>query len=294
MSKPEKPKSAYGTTRALVKSFVEETAENPKMAKTHGRFVSIYESLDAVKEQINEKIAKIAEARTEVTALTEAIAVKDEEILVLRNEIENEPKLNIIEVRRLASAFTRISSNIPSTPMDSYYTKSEPDAVLSRLKPIADPEAGVVGIKIMLNDKSANVIMIHDFISACELRDQRDFEVDVNADDALLVYKEAMTVAFAIADAYVQLFGAYHAVPFSNQHTEEDEKILPGYVVAGRAGEIIETEDESEEESEDFEGTGAEGGDDESEEESDDDVEPSAEEIANRSNVDSEDDDVDE
>lgn len=278
MSKTDKPKTAYGEVRSLVKSFLDETEGNPKVAKSHQRMEAVYAALEPIKAQINEKTAKIVEAREAVKEMQNVLATRDEEVALLREELEKEPKLEVIQIRRMASAFTGVTEAVESTPYDNYYVKSKSDDVLSRLMPIADPESGVVGFKIMLNDNASNVVMIPAFISSCELRAGRDFDVDNNAGDALMVYQEALTVAFAIADAYTMLYGQFKVIPFDNQHAEESNKILTGYNVVGTGTVVRNDDSDSEEEEEDI----AEG--DESDIESDDDGvdELTAEQLAER------------
>lgn len=277
MSKTEKPKTAYGNARALIKSLLAETEGNPKLAKSHQRMLAAYESLEPIKEQINEKTQKLIEAREAVKDLQAQVAAREEEVAFFRTEADKEPVFNTLQIRRMASAFTGVSEVGESTPMDTFYIRSEPEAVMSRVMSIVDPDSGVVGFKVFVNDHAFNVVMIASLISACELRAGRSFDVDGNAEDALQVYQDAMTITFAIADSFAQLYGTFkQAIPFDNQHTEEASKILPEYV-SGSHAVILPSDDGSEEEEDidvDVDGD-------------DDDVSP--EEMQNR--VNSEDDD---
>lgn len=289
MSKTDKPKTAYGNARALIKNMLAETEGNPKLAKSHQRMLAAYEALAPIKDQINEKNQKLIEARESVKDLQEQIAKREEEIAFFRTEADKEPIFNTIQLRRMASAFTGVTEINDSTPVDTFHIRGDYEAVMSRVMTIIDPDSGVVGFKVFVNDHAFNVVMIDSLISACELRAGRSFNVDGNAEDALQVYQDAMTITFAIADSVAQLYGAFkHAIPFDNQHSEEASKILPGHMSGSKAVVLSDDgeADDSEEDEVDIDVDGDIDGDD-------DDISP--EEMQNRVNAEEDDspDDVD-
>ena len=273
---------AWKNLTSTVKRFVTET-DDPKSIKSHKRFLEVQEALGDVKILINDKVRKIKEARAEIAALT----VTNQE---LQDIVDAEPVKYTIELRRAVSAFSGVKEQSESTPIDAYHVNSaDVGAVLSRLKPIVQAEAGVVGIEVYGSDEQTNVFMFTSFIGMLELREGREFDIDADSADALMVYQEAMDAAFAMADFYTTRYGAYSAIPLASQKHKEASRI-PGYVTVG--GPLTVEGTAAAVETDEFDGADEDIAEEETDNESED-AEPSDEEIARRLEAEEEEDDVD-
>lgn len=237
-------KQAWSETMHFVKERIAATPENkPKTLQT---YETILDGLREIRVVINDKVSKIRACKEEIAELQAANQA-------LEKAAENEPIANSFAISRHVSFYTDTADRIKNglEPLtDMYHCYAPVSDVTSRLKPIVDPEDGVLGIKVVVNESFGHVIMFHELIGLLELRERRSFDVQHKAADAAEVYVEGITLAVYIADTYAKAFGGYAAIPVVTRNNNENENIPDGAKVAGDL-EIESMETSSEDEDED-------------------------------------------
>lgn len=239
-------KKAWSETTHYVRELIESTPENkPKTRRTYENILS---GLHEIRTVINDKVAKIRAGKEEIAELQAANTA-------LEQAAENEPVANSFAISRHVSFYTDTAVRIKNgqEPVtDMYHTYAPVADVISRIKPIVDPEEGVLGIKVVVNESFGHVIMFHELIGLLELRERRTFDVQNKPADAAEVYVEGVTLAIALADTYAKTFGGYAAIPVVARKNNEDANIPEGASVAS------DIEVESEEDVDDDEADGGE------------------------------------
>jgi predicted secreted protein len=259
--------NAIAELREIIAVGLEKTEGKP----ANKRWQDAKKKTNEIVGLLNSKVRKIKNLKVEV-------AEQADRIEGLETELESVPKYTIVALGRPESWYTRVDN--PNDNRDTFEVKSDASAVSSRIKPIVDVDTGVIGMQVTLTEGASHIIMFHNFISVCELRDGRKYNVDDEDTDALEVYLTAMRAAFKIADVYAEMFGEFSVIPV----TTRTESLPTGAVVAGQtlaelSGSDEEEDDDSEEEGSEEEsdseeeGDGSEEAEDASDDESDADVE---------------------
>lgn len=257
--------NAIAELREIIAVGLEKTEGKP----ANKRWQDAKKKTNEIVGLLNSKVRKIKNLKVEV-------AEQADRIEGLETELESVPKYTIVALGRPESWYTRVDN--PNDNRDTFEVKSDASAVSSRIKPIVDVDTGVIGMQVTLTEGASHIIMFHNFISVCELRDGRKYNVDANDTDALEVYLTAMRAAFKIADVYAEMFGEFSVIPV----TTRTESLPTGAVVAGQTlAELSgsDEEDDSEEEgSEESDSEDEESGEGEGSEDSADDSDADVEE----------------
>lgn len=267
-------KEAYSDLSKCVKQHLAEAqgSENPSK-KAIRRLTEIQDLLPPVRDFLRYRAQRIIELNRSNKEL-------QAKVLELEEKIEDGPVRNVFEIRRMPSAFSGVMSADDGI-MDQFFTDCDPAAVTTRIRPIAAPEAGVVGLKVFVTDVFAHVIMFTELIGVIELREERKLNIDADSADALRVYLEGMTLAIGIADQYTKLYGAYSALPMTDNRNIESASIPNSMVVGESLSQVQGITGESQEDQEDLEEESDES-DDDGDDVGDEDSEPSQEEILRR------------
>lgn len=270
-------KKAFKNLSQLVRRHIAELEASDKPAKkTIARFVEVQAALLPVRDLLRAR-------NTENRELKEKIAEFVVTVGQLQEIADNEPVKHRVEIRRVPSAFSGVTpETAENAPVDMFLTDSEPMAIASRIKPIGDVTAGVVGIKIFVSDTVAHVVMFPNLIAVVEAREGRPLDIDADTSDALKVYLEGMTLAIGFADLVTKLYGAYSVIPLGSHKLEEVSSIPSGFTIGDDLAVLTEDDDDADADEEETDG-------DSDETESTD--EPTAEEIARRL-ADEEEDDI--
>lgn len=260
-------KQAWSEVVHYVKELIETTPENKP--KTRKNYETILDGLREVRVVINDKVGKIRAGKEQIAELQAANQA-------LELAAENEPIANSFAISRHVSFYTDTAVRIkngqePNT--DMYHCYAPVSDVTSRIKPIVDPEDGVLGIKVVVNESFGHVIMFHELIGLLELRERRAFDVQNKPEDAAEVYVEGITLAVSLADTYAKAFGGYAAIPVVARNNNEDENIPEGAEVASDIEVESEELDPTDEDIDDD--------DDEDHNTSDEDDEGEADDVAN-------------
>lgn len=232
-------KQAWSEVTHFVKEQIEATPENKP--KTRRNYETILNGLREVRVVINDKVGKIRACKEQIAELQAANQA-------LEQAAENEPIANSFAISRHVSFYTDTADRIKNglEPVtDMYHCYAPVSDIISRIKPIIDPEDGVLGIKVVVNECFGHVIMFHELIGLLELRERRTFDVQNKPADAAEVYVEGITLAVSIADTYAKAFGGYAAIPVVTRNNNEDENIPDDAKVASD----IEVESEEDTES---------------------------------------------
>lgn len=273
-------KEAFINFRKMLDGFIEET-DTPASKKSHKRFLELKESLGAVKLLLNERTTKLNTANA---ALKEARA----QIEDLESTISREPIKTAMELRRMVSALSGVDASMTSTaPVDTYYVDVDGASVMSRFKPTYDPDAGILGIKIFVNDKYCHVVNFLELIENNEQKYGRKFDIDNNSEDALIIYQAGVRHAIAIANLYALEYGPF---VFATSMADEKNNIPSSWVTGEEEAtkeEIGDSRDpEEDDDSDDDDGDSDGDGDGDGDESG-----PSEEELRRR--LESESDDAD-
>lgn len=251
-------KNAYKNLSTLVKAHIADIEASDKPSKkTLSRFEEVQEALIPVRDLLRARIGERNALREEVTSLKNANAE-------LQEIVDNEPVKNPFEVRRLVSAFSGVTSENASTaPIDEFLTDSDPSAVVTRIKPITDVDAGVVGIKVSVTDTVGHIILFPELIAVTEAREGRKLDIDADTSDALRIYLEGMAIAIGIADLYTKQYGAFTSIPLENHKGEEAERLPGAFKVNGSLEDAnAASEDTTEDEDGDVDTEDSDEGDD--------------------------------
>lgn len=277
-------KKAYKNLSQKVREHIAELEASDKPAKkTIARFTEVQSLLLPVRDLLKARNTENRELKEKVTGLETVIGQ-------LQEIVDNEPVKYRFELRRVPSAFSGVTTETAeNAPVDMFTTDSEPTAVGSRIKPIVDVTAGVVGIKIFVTDTVAHVVLFANLIAVVEAREGRQLDIDADSSDALKVYLEGMTLAIGFADLVTKLYGAYAAIPIVSHKHEEASSIPSGFTVGDSLVVLTEDDDSDDDDSDSDSDSDEEETDDSSEEQESTD-EPTAEEIARRLAEEEEDD----
>lgn len=267
-------KKAFKNLSQLVRGHIAELEASDKPAKkTIARFVEVQAALLPVRDLLRARNAENRELKEKISAFEVTVGQ-------LQEIADNEPVKNRVEIRRVPSAFSGVTpETAENAPVDMFLTDSEPMAVASRIKPIVDVTAGVVGIKIFITDTVAHVVLFPNLIAVVEAREGRPLDIDADTSDALKVYLEGMTLAIGFADLVTKLYGAYSVIPLGSHKHEEASSVPSGFTVGDDLVVLSDDEDAEDEEETD-----------ETSDETESTDEPTAEEIARRLAAEEEDD----
>jgi hypothetical protein len=232
-------KKAYRDLARAIKTEIDDATANGK-PKTAKKLAVILELAHDVRDLIDDKVAKIKDARQQITDLTASVTALEE-------SAANEPIANTFALTRHVSVYTDTEARLRANeePVADYYNcfASVTD-VVSRIKPIVDPKDGVIGLRVIVNEGFGHTIMFHELIGLIEVREHKKLDVVGNIEHAVSIYIEGITLAVRLADVYAQSFGAFAAIPVVTRNNMEAALIPADAIVADSLEVDTELEDE--------------------------------------------------